>query len=165
MITECPCFYLFCSQQRVPMTVWSHSKCALFSLRPPLLIRRGRFSDEDATRMWAQLSGSPSRPVASTSQPLHPICAPIYSSSPRSLWDPLLQPWSPPPPPPRPSLKTFRPAPRRLSALSFPPSEEEGSEGTKREEGFMRIRIAAEWTEPFCNPITRGKNDHWRGGF
>lgn len=85
--------------------------------RPPLLIRRGRFSDEDATRMWAQLPRPPSQPVASTSQPLHPVCTSTLPSLP-----PGTQPPHPihvsPPPTPRPSLKTFPPAPRRPFAPS-----------------------------------------------
>lgn len=34
-----------------PCLMWHVS--SLSSFRPPLLIRRGRFSDEDATRMWS----------------------------------------------------------------------------------------------------------------
>lgn len=67
--------------------------------RPPLLIRRGRFSDEDATRMW-NAPPFALHTAASSSRSLQPAPAsPLQSSlpSPRTTRPAPLRPCAPPP--------------------------------------------------------------------
>lgn len=103
--------------------IWSWCSTVFVSDRPPLLIRRGRFSDEDATRMWSRrlcrwsrlwtqnrqrgLSGL-SLPVAS------PACPQTLPVRPLTL--------APTPPRIQAPCRTPMMSPSALSATSAPPA-------------------------------------------
>ena len=110
-----------------PMFSWS-------SLRPPLLIRRGRFSDEDATRMWSR---RPCRRLWRWHQwqhqrPTHPgPSLPVASPAcpwPLPLWPLRLALTPPRTPASRPTLMTSPSAQPAPSAPPARPSREQVEE-------------------------------------